>query len=96
MNFLSIVETMPESVYLALRQAVELGKWEDGNPLTEQQKEQTIQTVLAWQAKHLNSDEHYTIGSDGQLIEKRKAELRKQFAENNNENEIVRITHDDL
>ncbi|WP_230425567.1 YeaC family protein [Saccharobesus litoralis] len=85
---------MPESVYLSLRQAVELGKWEDGNSLTPEQKSQALQAVLAWQAKHLQSNEHYTIGSDGQLIEKRKSELRNQFANSNND--IVRITHDDL
>ncbi|NTS78542.1 DUF1315 family protein [Catenovulum sp. SM1970] len=94
MNFMAMIDNMPESVYLSLRQAVELGKWEDGTVLSEEQKDNAMQAVLAWQAKHLDSKEHFTIGADGQLIERPKSELRKQFS--TPEQEILRVKNEDL
>ncbi len=94
MNFLAMIDTMSEEIYLSLKQAVELGKWANGVALTDEQKEQTMQAVIAWQAKHLDQKEHYTIGADGKLIERPKSELRRQFADDSND--IIRVNHNDL
>ena len=92
MDFLKTIESMPESVYLKLKQAVELGKWDNGIALTDEQKSTCLQTVMAWQAKHEDSKQHLTIGANGQIIEQSKAELKKEMAEQ----QIIRFTHDDF
>ncbi|MER2493650.1 YeaC family protein [Catenovulum sediminis] len=92
MNYLDMIENMPESVYQSLVQAVELGRWANGDLLSVEQKETTLQAVLAWQAKHLDSDQHLTVGKDGQLVEKSREALKKSFADNS----IIRFKHDDI
>ena len=83
---------MAPETYQKLADAVATGRWADGNVLTEQQKAQTLQLVLAYQATVLKSDELFTVGADGQLIQKSKAELKKQF----NNDAIARFGHDDI
>lgn len=90
-----MIDTMPESIYQKLKIAVETGKWADGNPLSQQQRENCLQAVMAWQAKHAQNDEHFTIGADGKLIEKSRAELKRSFSEQIGD-DIVRVKHDDL
>lgn len=41
-------------LYQRLRTAVELGKWPDGRPLTEQQRELCLQAVLVWENRHID------------------------------------------
>ena len=94
MNFLAMIDTMSEEIYLSLKEAIELGKWANGTVLSDEQKEQALQAVIAWQAKHLDQKEHYTIGSDGLLVERPKSELRRQFADSTND--IIRVDHNDL
>ena len=92
MNFLELIDNMPESVYESLVEAVETGKWQDGKVVEPAQRENMMQAVMAWQAKHLNSDQPFTVGSDGQIIEKSRSEMKKTFAEDT----IVRFKHDDI
>lgn len=92
MNLTSLAKAMTPEVYENLRTAVELGKWADGTPLSAEQREQSLQMVMAYQALVLQSDEHFTIGSDGQIVHKSKSELKAQFAQNT----IARFTQDDL
>ncbi|MGO1247491.1 MAG: YeaC family protein [Oceanisphaera sp.] len=86
-SFQQAVAQMPEDVYLRLKTAVELGKWPDGASLTAEQKENSMQAVLLWQALHNEDPEHMTIGKGGELTIKSKAELRRQFS---SEQEITR------
>ncbi|WP_116472579.1 YeaC family protein [Zobellella maritima] len=88
MSFQQVVANMPREVYERLRTAVELGKWPDGNPLTTEQKEHSMQAVLAWQSMHNDSLEHMTIARGGELVLKSKSELRRQFRD---EQEITRF-----
>jgi uncharacterized protein YeaC (DUF1315 family) len=93
MDFKTLVSAMAPETYHKLADAVGTGRWADGTPLTEQQKEQTLQLVLAYQSTVLQSNELFTVGADGQLVHKTKAELKKQF---DNNDAIVRFGHDDL
>ncbi|WP_107851061.1 YeaC family protein [Oceanimonas marisflavi] len=86
-SFQQAIAAMPKEVYERLKTAVELGKWPDGSALTQEQKENSMQAVLAWQAMHNDNPEHMTIGKGGELVMKTKAELRRQFRD---EEEIVR------
>ncbi|WP_345847207.1 YeaC family protein [Shewanella algae] len=74
-----VIEEMPVEVYERLRSAAEIGKWEDGTVLTEEQRENTLQLVMLYQARRLDQTEHFTIGAGGQIIELSKAQLKKQF-----------------
>ncbi|MEC4724112.1 DUF1315 family protein [Shewanella sp. D64] len=74
-----IIDEMPELVYDRLRSGVELGKWEDGTVLTQEQRESTMQLVMLYQAKRLNQTDHFTISREGTLNELSKTELKKQF-----------------
>lgn len=86
-SFQQAIAAMPREVYERLKTAVELGKWPDGSVLTPEQKENSMQAVLAWQAMHNDNPEHMTIGKGGELVMKTKAELRRQFRD---EEEIMR------
>lgn len=53
MDYQQMIDSMTQETYRNLRQAVELGKWPDGKQLTLEQRENTMQAVIAWGQKHL-------------------------------------------
>jgi uncharacterized protein YeaC (DUF1315 family) len=52
-DYQQLIEKMPEETYQNLKRAVELGKWPDGRALTREQRENTLQAVIAWGQHHL-------------------------------------------
>lgn len=66
-------------VYQRLSTAVELGKWPDGVALTEEQKENCLQLVMLWQARHNTEAQHMTIDTNGQMVMKSKQQLKEDF-----------------
>lgn len=82
-----LVESMSEALYLRLSEAVETGRWPDGNPLTEQQRADSLSLVMMYQARHLDQHEPFSIGKDGRVINKSKAEMRRE-----REQEITRFS----
>lgn len=93
MNFNALVQALTPDTYEKLADAVATGRWADGNPLTEEQRDHSFKLVMAYQAHVLKSEEIFTIGADGQMIQKSKAELKKQF---DTPQSIARFSHDDL
>ncbi|GGD64317.1 YeaC family protein [Lacimicrobium alkaliphilum] len=91
MNIQQIVSAMTPQVYERLSQAVETGKWPDGQVLSESQRETSMQAVMLYQATVLKSDEHMTIGADGDIVQKSKQALRQSF-----KGDIARFKVDDL
>ena len=75
---------MNESMYLRLKHAAETGKWPEGTVVDQPQRDSALQIVMAYQAKHLNSDEMLTIGPNGEIVTKTKYELKKEFSDKNN------------
>ena len=57
MEYQQIISTLSPEVYQSLIRALELGKWPDGRPLTRQQRDETMQAVIAWGERHLPEDE---------------------------------------
>ena len=57
MNFEQLLSTLTPEIVTSLKRAVELGKWPDGRTLTQEQKEQSLQAVLAWEARNLPQDQ---------------------------------------
>ncbi|ATA17889.1 MAG: YeaC family protein [Gibbsiella quercinecans] len=81
MDVKDLIAAMTPEVYQRLARAVELGKWPDGVALTPEQKENSLQAVMLWQALNNVEPQHMSIGTDGQIVMKSKQELKLQFAE---------------
>ena len=79
MDFHSLVAAMSAETYHKLAEAVATKRWADGTLLSEQQHAHSMQLVMAYQAKVLRSDEPFTIGTDGQMVVKSKADMKKQY-----------------
>ncbi|KEA52797.1 hypothetical protein DT73_11950 [Mangrovibacter sp. MFB070] len=79
MDFETVLSTMTPEIYQRLATAVELGKWPDGVPLTQEQKENCLQLVMLWQQRTNADPEHMTIGTDGQIMMKSKQQLKAEF-----------------
>lgn len=85
MQFDDLIGSMNQEIYERLVQAVETGKWPDGNKLTDEQRENSIQLVMAYQARYANSEETFTIGTNGEIVTKTKRELKEQFKNDSGE-----------
>ncbi|EEQ17739.1 hypothetical protein yinte0001_19190 [Yersinia intermedia ATCC 29909] len=81
MELEDLISVMTPEIYQRLMQAVELGKWPDGVALTPEQKENSLQMVMLWQARHNEDAQHMSIGTDGQIVMKTKQELKQQFSQ---------------
>ncbi|GKV92718.1 YeaC family protein [Pectobacterium aroidearum] len=80
MELNDLIDAMTPEIYQRLVTAVELGKWPDGVALTAEQKENSLQMVMMWQARHNEQAEHMTIGTNGEIVVKSKQELKRQFS----------------
>lgn len=79
MSIEQIIDGMTEEVYQRLVTAVELGKWPDGVALTDEQKENSLQLVMLWQARYNTDAQHMTIDTQGQMVMKSKQQLKEDF-----------------
>ncbi|MFC3395669.1 YeaC family protein [Brenneria rubrifaciens] len=79
MHLDELIEAMTPEIYQRLATAVELGKWPDGVALSAEQKENCLQMVMMWQARHNEQAQHMTIGTNGEIVMKSKQELKRQF-----------------
>ncbi len=83
MNLKNTIDNMSNELYLRLKCAAETGKWPEGTVVEQSQRDMSLQLIMAYQAKHLNSDQMLTVGSDGHLVNKTKRELKEQFSDVN-------------
>ena len=79
MDFYSLVSAMSADTYQNLVEAVATKRWADGTLLSDQQHAHSMQLVMAYQARILRSEEPFTIGTDGQMVVKSKAEMNQQL-----------------
>lgn len=56
-SFLETIENITPQIYQSLKLAVEIGKWPDGRKLTQEQKELSLQALIAWEIKNLPEDQ---------------------------------------
>ena len=56
-SFAHMIENITPEIYENLKLAVEIGKWSDGRKLTAEQKELSLQAVIAWEMKNLPEDQ---------------------------------------
>lgn len=84
MDLHNTINAMSDDMYNRLKCAAETGKWPEGTVVDEAQRSTALQLIMAYQATHENSDEMLTIGSDGQIVEKNKRQLKAEFPSNVN------------
>jgi len=48
----TVVENIDQDTYTALKSAVELGKWRNGEKLTREARESTLQLLMIYEAKN--------------------------------------------
>jgi len=83
-------QNISPALYEQLKLAVETGKWLDGNKLSDQQKEHSLQLVMAYQSQFNDDPEHMTIAKSGEIHMKKKKVLKTQFSAASN-SDIHRI-----
>ena len=93
MNIDQMLASVTPEVFENLKYAVETGKWQNGQRLTEEQRENSLQLVLAYQAKIEKSNQQFTIGENGEMVMKSKRELQREFLP---ETDIARFNQDDI
>ena len=93
MNLEQMLASITPEVYENLKYAVETGKWQNGDKLTEKQRADSLQLVLAYQSKVEQTNEQFTIGSDGEMVMKSKREIKAEKAA---EREIARFNQNDI
>ncbi len=78
MDFQQLLQSITPDTYAALRRAVELGKWPNGDRLTREQRELCMQAVIAYDARnkpeaervgHIPPREHTHCGGTGDVAE---------------------------
>ncbi|PTU74790.1 YeaC family protein [Pseudomonas mangrovi] len=76
-SFLEMIQNITPDIYLNLKQSLEIGKWPDGRKLTDEQKELTMQAMIAWEIQNLPEEERtgYMGGQECASKSKAKAAL---------------------
>ncbi len=74
-----LIKSMSPAVYEILKQGVELGKWPNGDALTDEQRDKASQAMMLYQATHLSQTDHMTIGKGGVLNNLSKSQLKRQY-----------------
>lgn len=57
MKFEDLIANITPEIYQNMKRAVELGKWTDGSVLSAQQKEASLQAVIAYELEHMAKEE---------------------------------------
>lgn len=79
MEYDELVDSLTPDVLARLRQAVETGYWPDGREVTPEQREHSLQAIIAWEAKHLPPEQR--VG----FIDKGRKGERSAMQESRNE-----------
>ncbi|MBC3347663.1 MULTISPECIES: YeaC family protein [Pseudomonas] len=56
-SFNEMIKNITPDIYQSLKLAVEIGKWADGNKLTAEQRELSLQAMIAWEIQNLPEEE---------------------------------------
>ena len=57
MEYLKVLENLNPTIYEQLKQSLEIGKWPNGELLTERQKEIVMQALIGWGDIHLPAEQ---------------------------------------
>ena len=70
MQYSQAVENLSQDMIDKLISAIEVGRWENGDKLTQEQTESAMQAVILWQAKNVDNPdfEPFVVGPNGELF----------------------------
>jgi len=57
MDFDKLIGNLSPDIYQNLKRAVELGKWADGTVLTREQRELSMQAIIAYESRHVEEEQ---------------------------------------
>lgn len=89
MNADQLLESLSPELYQTMLNAVETGRWPNGERLTQQQKDHALQLTMLYQSRHNSQPQHMSVNLDGKIETKSKSELASAIQ--NNQNEIQRF-----
>ena len=58
MNLQELLNNITPDIYNNLKRAIELGKWPDGNKISQEQLQLCMQAVIAYEHRHLTPEQH--------------------------------------
>lgn len=58
MNVQQLLNNITPDIYNNLKRAIELGKWPDGNKISQEQRQLCMQAVIAYEHTHLEPEQH--------------------------------------
>lgn len=76
-DYAKLVDSLTPDIIERFTEAVETGKWPDGSPLSEEQRENCMQAIMLYNARHNASDEPFTISAAGEIQTGKK--MRSEF-----------------
>ena len=56
-SFVEMIENITPDIYQSLKLAVEIGKWSDGRKLSQEQRELSLQALIAWEVQNLPEEQ---------------------------------------
>lgn len=67
MNYQQFVDSLDANTIEKFRSAIEIGRWDNGDTLSEKQMESALQAVMLWQAKNETplDNEPFKVDSNG-------------------------------
>ena len=91
MDYSTLVDSLTPELIERFSDAVATGKWSNGEPLTDEQREHCMQAVMLYNARHNSSDEPFTINQSGELITGKK--IRSEY-KGQSSNDTLKINSD--
>lgn len=56
-SFVEMIENITPDIYQSLKLAVEIGKWSDGRKLSQEQRELSLQALIAWEVQNVPEEQ---------------------------------------
>lgn len=95
MNFDKLIMSLTPAIYQQLMSAIELGKWSNGERISNAQLESALQATIAYRAKHdLDTGELFSVDASGELVNGHRVKAEKSEIKTNAQAIDINISHD--
>ncbi len=74
MNYQELIANMTPDIHRSLKRAVEIGKWPDGKPLSDEQKSLCMEAVINYDNHHLDTEQRVGFIDRGSKADGEKCE----------------------
>ncbi len=97
MQLEQLINSINPQIYKLLCDAVETGKWANGQQLSAEQKENALQAIMLYQSKIEGSEQHMTVGKDGEIVQKSRQQLQQEMKhQKDGQTPIAKFKNDDI